>query len=129
MGLWLEYYRQKTLHRDEPELAVIEVRDDLAAAIKEHAPTRKDRHGNLVPVVGASTFLVSDVGRFQYKEKHYGDWLFSQWVRKAGLPARITTHSLRRGQTLDLSYKGYSHEEINTIFKVERRVRPCFRGI
>jgi hypothetical protein len=49
--LWLEYYRTKTMHKDEPELAVVEVHEELARAIKEHVPTRKDRHGNPIPVV------------------------------------------------------------------------------
>jgi integrase len=112
---YLEYYRTKTLHKDEPELAVVEVHEELAIAIKTHIPTRKDNNGNLIPVIGNTTFLITEKGRLNYDAQHYGSRkVFKKWCKQAGLLPRVTTHSLRRGAAVGLIHGGSSHEEINT---------------
>jgi hypothetical protein len=39
---------------------------------------------------------------------------FRKWCKEAGLPPKVTAHSLRRGRSVELAHPGHSHEEINT---------------
>jgi hypothetical protein len=114
---YLEYYTEKSLNseNEKPELAIAEVHEELAQAIAAHVPTREDRNGNPVRVIGHTTFLVTEKGRLNYEKDYYGGKkVFKKWCKEAGLPPRVTTHSLRRGQSKEMIESGANHEEVNT---------------
>jgi hypothetical protein len=69
--------------------------------------------GNEIRVVGAKTFLVSEKGRLTYDERHYTQNVFKGWCKAAGLPARCTTHGIRRARTGHRAQDGLTSEELN----------------
>jgi hypothetical protein len=100
---FLEGNRRKT---GEP--FKVAVSPTLEECIASTPPTR-----NGLRVVGAQTFLITAKGRLQYDEKYYVRKVFRSWCKAAGLPARCTSHGIRRAKASARAHDQLTSEELN----------------